>query len=224
MSGNAQKTAFARSANELAYKRANDAISAGGKELPCTIVSVTGWIVTVKFQVQGPFTLPNLTLPVASSLYDYLPFQVGDPGCVRAADARLGGLSELGTGTAKYPATVGNLSALVFEPFGKKSWSPPDNPNLRVVQGPDGVIIQDLESDSTITLLKTSIVLKRGDDVTATLTADHAELAFGSTGLVKVSDNRVDLKGELYINGNKYLDHKHSGVQVGGANSGVVVP
>jgi hypothetical protein len=40
---------------------------------------------------------------------------------------------------------------------------------------------------------------------------------------VKVTPNRVDLDGELYINGAPYLGHGHIGVMVGGGNTGEVV-
>ena len=40
---------------------------------------------------------------------------------------------------------------------------------------------------------------------------------------VKVSPNRVDIDGVLWINGLRYIDHVHSGVQAGGSNTGGVV-
>lgn len=39
---------------------------------------------------------------------------------------------------------------------------------------------------------------------------------------VKLTDNRVDITGTLYINGNAYLAHEHTGVMSGGSNTGGV--
>jgi len=188
----AQKTPFQRAMNQFAERKVLDGIQLTGKSLPCSIVKVTGWIVEVKFEVNAaPFTLPNVVVPVASSAYDYLPLQVGDPGTVWAADARLGGLSELGSGTAKLDLAA-NLSTLVFEPFGKKSYTAPTDPDMRVVQGPNGVLIQTMDGTLSIKIDK-------------------------NTG-------KIELTGELWINGKKYLDHDHSGVQTGSGNTGPVVP
>lgn len=203
---NAQKVPFARSANEIARKKALDAIMLTGKALPASIVSIAGWIATVKFELDAkPWTLQNVVVPVASSLYDYLPLQEGDPGVLRAADARLGGLSELGGGVAKLDAKPANLATLVFEPFGKKSWSPPSDPAVRVVQGPNGVTIQTLDGSSTIVLTKTDIKMTRGGTA------------------VELDGTKVNVTGELWINGKKYLNHEHSGVQAGSSDSGGVV-
>lgn len=218
---NAQKIAIARSQNEFAKKKVLDGIQLTGKDLPCSVVSLSGWIVTVKFELDAaPWTLPNVTVPVDSSEYDYLPLQVGDPGVVRAADARLGGLSGLGGGTAKLKATPGNLSTLVFSPFGKKAWSPPGNPNLRVVQGPDGVLIRDLASNSTILLTATEITATRGGS-SASIKDASAVIAHGGNN-VTVDASGVAINGTLSINGKAYLAHEHTGVQAGGSNSGGV--
>lgn len=205
MSNLAQKTPFQRGMNEFARRKVLDGLQVVGKSLPCSIVSVDGWIVEVKFEVNAaPFTLPNVTVPVASSRYDYLPLQVGDPGVVRAADARLGGISGLGSGTANL-SLPGNLSSLVFDPIGNKEYEAPSNPNVRVVQGPDGVTIQDLDSDTTIVLTKTNLKMTR--DSTS----------------IELDGTNVKITGTLYINGVKYLDHEHSGVQTGAGNTGPVV-
>lgn len=191
MTDNAQKVAFARSQNEFAEKKVRDGLQLTGKSLPCSIVSVDGWIVTVKFEVDAaPFTLPQITVPVASSNYDYLPLKAGDPGVVRAADARVSAIAGLGGGTAKL-GTPANLATLVFEPIGNKEWETPDDPDVRVVQGPGGVLVQTMDGSLSIKLDKTN--------------------------------GRIEVTGELWINGKKYLDHEHSGVQSGGSNSGGVV-
>lgn len=223
VSGNAQKTAYGRSFNQAAEKKVRDGIQLLGKSLPCSVVELDGWIVTVKFEVDAaPFTLPNVTVPVASSKYDYLPLEVGSPGVVRAADARLGGLSGLGGGTASL-SLAANLSTLVFEPFGHVTdddWVPPDDPAMRVVQGPNGVIVRDLASESTITLTADEIKAERGA-ASVSLKDDKIELVLGGAKIT-LEDDKVKIVGELIINGAAYLSHTHTGVQSGGSNTGGV--
>jgi len=207
MTNLAQKTPFQRAMNQFAERKVLDGIHLTGKSLPCSIVKVEGWIVTVKFEVNAaPFTLPNVTVPVASSAYDYLPLQAGDPGNVWASDARLGGLSELGAGAAPL-SLAANLSTLVFEPFGKKSYVAPSDPLVRVVQGPNGVTIQTLDgTTTTFVLTKTSITMTRG------------------SSSVTMSDSEIDLNSPtIKLNGKVWDTHQHSGVQTGSGDSGPVV-
>lgn len=202
---NAQKVAFARSQNEFAEKKARDALQLTGKSLPCSVVSVKGWIVTVKFEVDtSPFTLPQITVPVASPQFDYLPLRVGDPGVVRAADARVSAIAGLGGGTAKLGLPA-NLAALVFEPIGNAGWEVPSDADVRVVQGPGGVLVQTMDGDATVLIKSDAITMTRGG------------------GSVTIKDGEVDIVGTLKINGKAYLSHEHSGVQAGGSNSGGVV-
>lgn len=220
MANNAQKTPLAQTLNEFAASKIAGALQLTGKSLPCSIVSIAGWIATVKFEVDAaPFTLPNVTVPVASSLYDYLPLQKGDPGIVRAADARLGALSELGGSTPPIGGAA-NLATLVFEPFGKKSYAAPSDPKVRVVQGPNGVTIQDLATNSTIVLTKTGITLTRGNAV-VTMTDASVVVACGGNN-VTVDSSGIEINGTLTINGKAYLAHEHGGVQAGGSFSGGV--
>lgn len=141
MADNAQKTPLAVSLDRLGNVKAADAIGQLGKALPCSVVSVSGSIVTVKFEVQSGYTLPNITCPVFGPQYIRYPLQVGDKGVVFPADAYLGGVSGLGGGVASL-TTPGNLSALVFFPIGNATWSAPDDPNAVVIYGPTGVIIR----------------------------------------------------------------------------------
>ena len=162
MAANAQKVPLARSINDAAAKRASDAIAVSGKSLPCRVVAIDGWIVEVSFELLGPFTLPNVTVPVASSLYDYLPLRPGDPGVVRAEDVRLGGISGLGAGTASPVGLVGNLSALVFEPIGNAAW-----------QGPDAVTVQTLDGNVSIKLtVDGNITINPGSSGKLTINGD----------------------------------------------------
>ena len=67
MSSNDFKTPLAPALNRLAQQRADDAIQLQGKALPCSVVSRQCQLVTVSFDVTGPFTIPNVTMPIATS-------------------------------------------------------------------------------------------------------------------------------------------------------------
>lgn len=123
MSDNSQKTPLAQSLNKFSRAKAQDAVAALGKNLPCTVVSVDGpGIVTVSFAVATkPAPLPQVQMPVAKSPYINYPIKAGDIGTAQSSDVRTGGLTGLGTGLPNVQDTVGNLSAMHFVPLGKKS-------------------------------------------------------------------------------------------------------
>lgn len=151
--GNAQVTPFVRSINRFAEQKVREAIGLLGYSLPASVTAVSGSIVTVKFELNTPFTLPSVTVPLAGAEYIRMPTQVGDKGFVVPANARLGGVSGLGGGTADL-STPGNLSALVFFPIGNKGWDATDNPNQVVIYGPDGVVIRS--KDKSVKVLVTN--------------------------------------------------------------------
>ena len=140
MGDNSQKTPLARTLNRFAEQKVLDRVQQLGKSLPCHVVSVRGAIVTVAFDVTGPFTLPNVTVPLFGPEYVRYPIKAGDRGVVLAADAYLGGVSGLGGGTADLTQRA-NLATLVFLPIANASWFTVD-PNAVTVYGPDGVVLQ----------------------------------------------------------------------------------
>lgn len=237
---NAQKVPLARAIKQSQQRTIADILQLTGKNLPCSVVSLDGWIVTVKFEIDDPtFTLPQITIPVFSSNYDYLPLQEGDKGLCMSAATYLGGISGLGGGTAGL-ILLPNLTTLGFVPTGNKEWTGPDDPLVRVIQGPNGVIIQTLDGETTIVeVLKDTIkmtrgdttsvemtadeiTVKKGDDSKISMTDDEVKMSFGDDNYVLVDTDGVHIKGTLEINDKDYLAHEHSGVQVGGANSGGV--
>ena len=113
---NDQKTPLALSLNKFARAKAQDATWGLGKGLPCTVAAVVNpGIVTVNFEVAtSPFTLPQITMPVAKPPYIQYPIQVGDKGVAFSADVRTGAMSGLGSGVPSLQDTVGNLSAMTF--------------------------------------------------------------------------------------------------------------
>lgn len=193
--GNAQKTPYALSANKIARNRAEDRIQQTGRDYPCSVVSVAGQIVTVKFEIQTSnpqTTLPNVKMPIATSAYDWIPVQAGDKGVAKASDAYLGGISGLGDGIADL-SPRGNLSALVFHPVSSKS-ATAANPNQRVITGPQGVLLQG--AGGSVEISSSGITMKFGGK-TVTLT---------SAGFT--------------IDGILFDTHEHTLVTIGEENSG----
>lgn len=210
---NAQKTPFLRTINEFAERKAADAIQLLGKALPASVVSVSNSIVTVKFELNTTFTLPQVTVPIATSQYRREPTQVGDLGIVRPADVRIGGITGLGSGVADFTLPA-NLAALVWEPVANSKWTATDDPNAYVIYGPNGVILRDTGSNCTF-LLNQTLVTITGKD-TATLQVGSNSITISSSG--------VDIQGTLTINGQAYLAHAHTGVTTGTGTSGGVAP
>lgn len=157
MSANWQKTWLADSLNQIAQGKAQGEIQRTGRALPCSVIVVSGGIVTVKFEVQSSYTLHPVTVPKIGSQWMRYPTQVGDLGMVIAADAYLGGVSGLGGGVADLRQR-GNLSTLVYVPIGNTAW-PTVNPNAVVLYGPDGVVLRDQGSACTFTLTPAGITI-----------------------------------------------------------------
>ena len=144
MSGENQRSPFQRFINQFTEKKISDELVISGYALPCSVVTVMGSLVTVKFEINTPnqtTTLTNVTVPVEGSEYVRLPLQVGCKGWVKPADARLGGVTGLGTGTADLTRPA-NLGALVFAPLGNKGWTAPEDPNQLELYGVDGALIK----------------------------------------------------------------------------------
>lgn len=158
MSNNAQKTPLARSLNAFAEKKINDAFQRSGQALPCSVVSVEGAIITVKFEVNSVYTLPNVTVPMFGAEYIRYPIRAGDKGCVFPAAARLGGMSGIGGGIADLSQPA-NLTALVFAPISNSGWVTVD-PDAVVLYGPNGVVLRDTDSGSTVTLTPSGIAIE----------------------------------------------------------------
>lgn len=197
---NAQKTPYVESANALATKKALDALQGLGHELPCSVVKAVGAIVTVKFEVQSGFTLPNVTVPLFGPEYIRYPIQAGDKGVVFASDAYLGGMSGLGGGVAGM-AAPGNLSALVFFPIGNTKWFTVD-PGAVVIYGPNGVVLQDSGKKVTFTLTPSGIAIKGNVTLQGNFTV---------TGNISATGGVVAGQGSADQVGLQTHDHTNSG-------------
>lgn len=205
MADNAYKIPLAVSLDRLSRERSNDATQLLGKELPCHVTKVTGQIVTVSFDVKSPFTLQQVEMPIDTSINDWIPVQVGDKGIARTADVYLGGVSGLGTGVADLSRRA-PLTMLVFHPTSNVAWTPPGGDafkNYRIIQGPDGVRIQDKAGQSVVTINASGVtVVTQG---TASVTSQGA-VSVTSQGAATVNAQgavTVQSAGEVTIKGTK---------------------
>ena len=205
MTGNVQKTPFGGYLNVFAETKIQQQLQLTGKALPCTVVAVSGAIITVNFQISSRFTLPQIQVPLFGPEYIRYPIQVGDKGCVFAADARLGAMTGLGGGVADLSAP-GNLGALVFFPVGNKTWSAVD-PNSVTIYGPNGVTLYDTGKNSSLTLTPNGIVMVGKNTITATVGNAEASIAAALISLsigsisVQVTPAGIVLNGPVQING-----------------------
>lgn len=209
-----QKTPVSRTLPAFTRSAIKAALDKQGKALPATVAAVHGNIVTVSFQVQG-LTLPQVDMPLAGAEYLRMPTQVGDKGVCFPADVYIGQMSGLGTGLPN-TSTRGNLSTLVFFPIGNKNWTASDNANAVVLYGPDGVILRDSNSDSTLTLTPSDIDIDSGGTMELTA-ATSITLTVGAHSIV-INSSGVTIDGKVF------LLHEHSAVTPGVGISGPVVP
>lgn len=172
MASNAQKTPIARTLEQWGQRKARAAIDLLGQSLPCSVASViSSGIVTVKFELTNvPFTLPQITVPIAFPEYVRLPIQQGMKGAVMAFDAYLGGMTGLGGGTADLTPRP-NLSNLAFVPLGSTSWAAPIDPNSLELYGPDGVILHNVPRTVTFTLNGTTVTIVGSGSALALVTS-----------------------------------------------------
>lgn len=123
ITGNSQKVPFAQSLQKLTRAKAQDAVAALGKGLPCTVASVTGpGVVVVNFSVNAaPAILPQMEMPVCKFSFIKFPLAKGNIGVALSADLLTGGLTGLGTGVPNLQDTTPNLGAMTFFPLGSTS-------------------------------------------------------------------------------------------------------
>ncbi len=195
--------------NDLSLNRAREEIQRTGRALPCTVKSISGQIVTVTVNIEtSPFTLPPLSVPIETSVYDWIPFQVGDQGWIKSADASLGAVSGLGAGTPTL-TNPGNLTALVFSPIANASWTAPGgDASKRVLQGANGVLLQsvgnavsgkfDKSSGIALTFGTTSVTLASSG---VTISAGGKTWTFTSAGFTDSDGNIEETHVHLYTPG-----------------------
>lgn len=188
MATNDLKRALPFTLNDFSGQKTEDRVQILGKALPGHVTAVNGQFVTIAFDIDAaPFTLPQVTMPIHTTVYDWIPVQEGDYGVAVPGDVYLGGVSGVG-GTADL-SRRGNLSTLWFHPIASKAWQPPGgDPNKRVVQGPKGAIVQDSGGKTVVVVdgSNVTITVPSGKTVTVSSggTAQAVKLADGSDSLV----------------------------------------
>ncbi len=167
--------------NRLAEQKVLDTLQITGKALPCHVIAVSGSIVTIRFDINSKFTLPDVTCPMFGPEYLRYPTQVGDKGVALSADYYIGGISGLGGGVADLTIR-GNLSALIWFPIANKDWSATDNANAVVLYGPDGAIIRTLDKSNILTVdkdnVRTNAIFRAGNGASGSLTASGHTATF----------------------------------------------
>lgn len=152
-----QKTPLSRTLPQFVSATAIDQIVASGQGYPGEVTAVAGSIVTVDFLVANVNTPNGIQMPVASPEYVRWPIQVNDLGVAIPMSVYIGCVSGLGGKNTNYP--VGNLAALVWLPTGNVDFSAVD-PNALTLYGPNGVVVRDSGSNSTMTLTPPHVIFQ----------------------------------------------------------------
>jgi hypothetical protein len=187
--------------NQHASAKAQAAIAQLGRALPCSVVSVNGALVTVKFEVQSgiPWTLEQLTLPKAESQWLRVPTQIGDYGITVPADTDLSQISGQDGGVADMSVNYGNLSTLVFVPVASTAFAAPPRANIAWANGPHGARVGDSANAAYLDC--------NSDTGTVTIHAAGKSWTFGAAGLVMSTGVIAET-------------HLHGGVQGGPSDTG----
>jgi hypothetical protein len=217
--GNFDKTWLQSSLNSTAVARALEAIETIGQGLPCQVVSVSGSIVTVSFEVaQTPWVLPTVTIPKAEGPWIRSPTQPGDFGVAMPAGASIGAISGQGGGTASL-ALQGNLSNLIFIPVASVDFTAAPDQNKALVQGPAGGILQTSDGKVVLTVSESGMTLvisgvpimsigPSGINVTGFVDATGDIAAFSNTGSkvgmsthrhTQANDSHGDIEAEISV-------------------------
>jgi hypothetical protein len=173
--------------------RAQDETMLGTRGLPCTVTKIVGEMVTVKFEVASKFTMPQVTIPQAYSAWIRSPTQVGDRGVALPLDYYLGGQSQLGGGTANLFRRA-NLTPLIFHPISQVAFptNPSRNLNAVMINGPQGVVIQDTGNHCSIVLTATTITITDSYGNEVLMTANGPYVKPGTGLLVYLGGDQSD--------------------------------
>ncbi|MEQ9902576.1 hypothetical protein [Pectobacterium aroidearum] len=222
-----QKLNFARNMNRFTEQKLEEAFQIAGKILPASIVSRSGNMVTVSFELRDtPYVFPQVTIPLFGPEYIRYPIQPGDKGIVIPADAYLGGVSGQGGGVADLTPPA-NLSALVFLPISNTEWDGVDGQVL-TMYGPEGVTIRDAGSNTTFLLTPQSITIATPDSFRVTVGGTVLTLTQGGWSLTgqsgRIQDAAASTSPRIMQEGWQQLiqwlnSHQHSNGN-GGSNTG----
>jgi hypothetical protein len=219
----------------------DNALQQNGFSLPCHVVKVDGAMITVAFDVQSIYSLPQVTVPLFGPEYVRYPIKDGDLGVLIPIDTSIG----FTAGTAPRPPNLspysqaGGLEGLFFMPTGNKNWVPVD-PNQVTVYAPNGVTLRDTNSGAVIVLHPTQITITVGS---CTITMDSSTITMTAPSKITLAAPQIELDGqmtqgttaggypatlqgpvtvihEVTANGIPVSTHEHGGVQPGSGNTG----
>lgn len=222
-----QKLNFGRNMNRFTENKLSEAFQAAGKILPASIVSQSGKMVTVAFELHDTsYVFPQVTIPLFGPQYIRYPMQPGDKGIVIPGDTYLGGVSGQGGGVADLTPPA-NLSALVFLPISNTEWDSVDG-QVVTIYGPEGVTIRDQSSNTTFLLTPDSIAIQTVNQFMVTVGDTVLTLTQGMWSLTgtagKLQDSTASTSPAIMHSGWAALvawlnTHAHTNGN-GGANTG----
>lgn len=206
---NNQKTPFITGIQRLIEDKIGDYAKSDGQSLPCSVIAVTGAIVTVNFDISTPTsTYPPVTCPIIGSKYLRTPIKIGDKGVCVSADALLGGVSGLGIGNLGL-SQPSNLGALFFVPLGNTAWS---------VIDPTSAHLESQSATATLDVTDSGVTINYAGQ---TLIINSAGITLNN--LLTVTSTSITMTGNVTINGRPFLTHEHTGVTTGAGVSGGVL-
>ena len=220
-----QKIPLATSLSKLLESTELINSESAGYILPCYVIAVEGNIVTVNFDVlPTPTTVfPPVTMSIAQSKYVQLPVQIGDVGLAVSASVRLGGVNGLGTLSPAPFVAPSNLGAMVFLPISSALWTPKLDPLSLLLQGLNGVTIQDMEGLTKAILTPEGLLVNAQTSITFQV----------GVNTITINATGIEIVGDLSVTGtitNNSVDvgstHSHNvvGVQGGSSTISTTVP
>lgn len=248
---NAQKTPIVKSLNDWLSEGLKAAEAIRGKSWPASVTKIdsTNTIVTVKFELTNiPYTLPEVTCPLAGPEFIRFPIGVGTKGFVVSAGAYLGGVSGLGGGTADLTPQP-NLSTCVFYPIGNTGFSDTLDP-LAAILGlgaPNGSMLVNKSGHTRIQVDDMGIRFYINESLAGTINENGLQFTFNGNSVlidaagvtvngdvvgiqgqsavgVQAPSVSVDGGGNTSIDGHNFDLHGHTGVATGGGTTGPVAP
>lgn len=159
------KKQLAQSVATFTQSELNDFNALLSCDMPCRVVGfpivsgafINTSIVEIAFEVSTDLALPQVVIPVETSLLVRAPLSVGDKGIARMVSGGIAKLGGLGGGTPDMLAITANLNNRVFVPIGHADAVAVKN-TLFTSLAP----ISDNVNKTTPTMLRTN-----GDDIVA---------------------------------------------------------
>lgn len=203
---------------DAAVSKAHEVLETKGLGLPCKIVQVLGTLVKVEFLLSG-VSLPNLTIPIATCLYNRPPYQVGDQGVAISLNASPAFISGQNSQQTQLNAT-GNLGSLIFFPVASTKWGSVPDPNMYLIQGPNGFIVRSIDGSVSVTGTKgKSLVMAfGGNEFTLDSTGASINCNLNVSGDI-TSSGTITGSSDVIAGGISGKSHVHNVTAVGSPTS-----